>query len=448
MIAEEVASHPQSVPRNARQEFTTIAPLRLPCVDGASHDLNHGSIRARIIALPWELTKRMQDAAGVNQGTMTLGRYVLKRVIGRGGMGIVYAGEDPSIGRPVAVKTLRVDDSLSDVAQQTIRDLFRREARAAGNLSHPNIVTIYSVESTDKTDFIVMEFVDGPSLKQALQQGGALGVDRAIRLTRQLCSALSHAHGKGVVHGDLKPANIFLAGPDTCKLGDFGIARISFEANAAFEANVEPGQVQFGSLGYMSPEQMSRQPMDARSDVFSLAVTFAEALSGIPMFKDLDREQIRSLLERKTYQTPRGLPPEFEQLWVKALDVEPQARHQSAAEFASALEIAESALTAESEGLRKRDSAEQKKVRILSKARCAYHPTAMPMDLCVACGRPICVACVRPSPEGTLCYRCAPVNRSNSPQARLSCLLANNALYYAVAGGLVALIVLVWLLTR
>lgn len=318
---------------------------------------------------------------------------------------MVYAATDTTIGRTVAIKSLRIPESLPPAAQQRMHDLLMQEARAAGSLSHPHIVTLHSVESVDGLDFIVMEYLPGSSLKDELLQGGALAVERAVRLAHQICSALDHAHTRGVVHGDVKPSNIFLVSRDQCKLGDFGIARVAVEgAPTAATPN-------FGSLGYMAPEQMLRRPMEARSDIFSLGVTLSELLCGTPIFKDRTRDQILEQLRAGKFTIPRGVPPELEQLLVKALAFEPEGRPQTAQEFAAALAAIQETLLAEQQGMVKRDKGAQSKVRLLAKAHCFFHPTASAMELCSVCGKAVCVACLRLDGGTPHCFKCQPQSK-------------------------------------
>lgn len=347
-------------------------------------------------------------------------------------MGTVYAAEDPAIGRTVAIKVRRLPESIPPEKRETLEALFRREARVAGNLSHPNIVTIYDVDTSDGIDFIVMEFVPGPTLKAELRQSGPLALSRALDLTAQICAALRCAHGRGVVHRDVKPGNIILFEHDRCKLGDFGIAHIEIEGSLK-------ARPLFGSFGYMSPEQMIGQPVDHRSDLFSLGLTVAEMLSGSPMFRGKSRDQILEALGSKSFETPKGVPAELESLLLKALAYSPEDRHQSAEDFTKDLESVRAALDAERQGLVARAPEAQKRVRLLNKAACAYHPIAPALDFCSTCGKPICAACIRVTGEAPACFRCERATVSRFLPEKLK---AGNLAFYALAGLLVLAILL------
>jgi eukaryotic-like serine/threonine-protein kinase len=153
----------------------------------------------------------------------TIGRYKVTREVGRGAMGVVYEAEDPNIGRRVALKTIyaqTIGTNPDEVAQR-----FKNEARAAGGLSHPNIVTVFDAGEQDGTLYLAMEFLEGETLEQHLVQRRTSSPERAIDITRQICAALDFAHAKGIVHRDIKPANVMLAPNGTVKITDFGIAR-------------------------------------------------------------------------------------------------------------------------------------------------------------------------------------------------------------------------------
>jgi serine/threonine protein kinase len=202
------------------------------------------------------------------------GRYEILDEIGRGAMGIVYRARDPKINRTVAIKTISIARHSAD-AESEYRERFRREAEAAGRLSHSGIVTIFDVgEEADTHElYLVMECVKGKSLDKILEEGGRLATDEAVRLTAELAEALDCAHGQNVVHRDLKPANILVTEEGHAKIADFGIAKLNFEGLTLH------GEV-WGTPEFMSPEQLNGDPVDGRSDLFSLGVILYTLLTG------------------------------------------------------------------------------------------------------------------------------------------------------------------------
>src|SRR5579864_5154608 len=156
-----------------------------------------------------------------------IGRYKIVRELGRGAMGVVYHAIDPNIGRPVAIKTIQLGGGRKPEEQERLRERLFREARSAGSLSHPGIVTIYDVEQQGDLAYIAMEYVDGPTLDQLLSGGQPTPPEKLFSILGQTAAALDYAHGKGIVHRDIKPANIMIAADGTAKIADFGIAKIT-----------------------------------------------------------------------------------------------------------------------------------------------------------------------------------------------------------------------------
>src|SRR5437588_6042693 len=201
-----------------------------------------------------------------------IGRYKIVRELGRGAMGVVYHAIDPNIGRPVAIKTIQLSQGRKPEEMERMRERLFREARSAGMLSHPGIVTIYDVEQQGDLAYIAMEYVDGPTLDQMLSATPLISAERMFSILGQTAVALDYAHGKSIVHRDIKPANIMIARDGTAKITDFGIAKITTSEQFTMTGSI------VGTPHYMSPEQVQGQPVDGRSDQFSLAVITYEAL--------------------------------------------------------------------------------------------------------------------------------------------------------------------------
>ena len=203
-----------------------------------------------------------------------IGRYKIVRELGRGAMGVVYHAVDPNIGRPVAIKTIYLGGPRKPEEIDRMRERLFREARSAGILSHPGIVTIYDVEHQGDLAYIAMEFVDGPTLDNLMSRPQPLPADQMFSILNQTAAALDYAHERGIVHRDIKPANIMVTANGTAKITDFGIAKVT-----ASEQFTMTGTI-VGTPHYMSPEQVQGQPIDGRSDQFSLAVIAFEMLTG------------------------------------------------------------------------------------------------------------------------------------------------------------------------
>src|SRR5262245_31842776 len=238
-------------------------------------------------------TETVEDAAGIIGHTFAHYRVVNR--LGGGGMGVVYAAEDVRLDRPVALKFLPTRFQRDEAALER----FRREARAASSLNHPNICTIHDIGDQDGRPFIVMERLEGQTLKHRIQ-GEPLPLDDVLKLGREVLSVLEAAHAKGIVHRDIKPANIFVTDRDHAKVLDFGIAKLvadveSVDVTSASTAAAigehtltQPG-VALGTLSYMSPEQAHGKQVDARSDLFSFGAVLYEMATGKRAFpKSLD----------------------------------------------------------------------------------------------------------------------------------------------------------------
>ena len=262
----------------------------------------------------------------------TLGKYEIKRQLGRGAMGTVYEGWDPIIERQVAIKTVNLPDA-SDPETEEALARFRREAQAAGRLTHPNIVGVFDYGETGDVAYIVMEYIDGPPLKNLMDKQERFTIANTLRIMEDLLAGLKFSHDRGVVHRDIKPANVMLTSEGQAKIADFGIARI--ESSSMTQA----GTV-LGTPAYMSPEQIMGQVVDARSDIYSSGVLLYQLLTGERPF-----EGGMSAIMHKALNTEPPLPSQisvtapvaFDAVVRKAMAKRPEDRFDNAAEFATAI---------------------------------------------------------------------------------------------------------------
>jgi serine/threonine-protein kinase len=270
-----------------------------------------------------------------------LGRFEIKSVLGQGAMGVVYLADDPQIGRLVAIKTVRPGMARDETAIE-IEERLRKEARLAGRLQHPNIVTIYDVGRHGDDSFIAMEYVDGKSLTRYLVAPDDLPLGAKIAIIRQTADALAHAHERGVLHRDIKPGNILIARDGRVKVTDFGIGRFT---SATTSDLTRTGQM-IGSPAYMSPEQVRGEKLDGRSDLFSLGVVLYELLTSARPFPG---ESITTLVYQILHTEPRdplelkaGLPPATREVMARLLAKSPEKRPADAREFLQELSRIES----------------------------------------------------------------------------------------------------------
>ena len=262
----------------------------------------------------------------------TVGRYEIIEELGRGAMGVVYKAKDPTIGRTVALKTLRLDVHGLDAAEMVRR--FQNEARAAGVLSHPNIVTIYDAGECDGIFYIAMEFIQGTTLHELLAEQHILPTEDVIQYSRQICKGLDYAHSHGIVHRDVKPANIMITANGTVKIMDFGIAK-------AGGSMTSTGQV-LGTPNYMAPEQVKGRPLDGRSDLFSFGVILYEMLTGEKPFVGQNVTTIIYKIVNENPIAPRDLDvtvhPGLSAIVTRALAKSPDDRYQTGADLVRDLE--------------------------------------------------------------------------------------------------------------
>jgi eukaryotic-like serine/threonine-protein kinase len=259
-----------------------------------------------------------------------LGRYEVLGELGQGAMGVVYKARDPLIDRVVAIKTINLGLAMDEKEEYEGR--FYQEAKAAGRLNHPNIVTIYDVGKSGNVAYIAMEFLEGRELRDIMNDSGVLPVDQVLDVVAQVALGLAYAHEHGIVHRDVKPSNIMLVRDGHVKITDFGIARMASSA-----VRTQTGMV-LGSPKYMSPEQVMGKEIDQRSDIFSLGVMLYEMLTGQAPF---DGENVNAIM----YQTLNVVPvppnllnpavPEMVNFIVaKALTKGSEDRYQNAKDFA------------------------------------------------------------------------------------------------------------------
>ena len=263
--------------------------------------------------------------------TLKAGRYEIVSELGRGAMGVVYKATDPVIGRTVAVKTIKLSEEGTGMSRPELLARFQTEARAAGLLTHPNIVVVFDAGEEDGLYYITMELVEGKSLQAHLDGAQAFPLPRVLRIMEQTCGALQFAHERNVVHRDIKPANIMLTADDTVKVTDFGTAKILQFGTMQQTAHV------MGTPSYMSPEQVKGRAVDGRSDIFSLGVLLYEMVTGEKPFPGQNITTVIYKIVNEEPVPPRQIDPSIHPgisaVVMKALAKEPEARYQSCREM-------------------------------------------------------------------------------------------------------------------
>lgn len=264
------------------------------------------------------------------------GRYCILNVIGIGGMSIVYRAKDLKTGKIVALKVLKDEYQKNE---EFVRR-FRHEAMAAAQMSHPNIVKLFSVEDDGERQYLVMEYVEGRTLKEVIEQEGRLKSTRAVAYVIKILAALDHAHKNNIIHRDIKPQNILVDPDDNIKVADFGIARL---VNSSTGTLSDSNSV-LGSVHYVSPEQANGEPVDTKSDLYSVGIVLYEMLTGTVPF---DGETPVAIALKQVQELPRSMrtlfrdiPRGLDEVVMKALEKSPQMRYESAAEMAKDLKRA------------------------------------------------------------------------------------------------------------
>jgi serine/threonine-protein kinase len=258
-----------------------------------------------------------------------LGRYEVLGELGQGAMGVVYKARDPLIDRVVAIKTINLALALDE--KEEFESRFYQEAKAAGRLSHPNIVTIYDVGKNGDVAYIAMEFLEGRELRDIMNDGGLLPIDQVLDIVAQVAQGLAYAHEHDIVHRDVKPSNVMVVRGSHVKITDFGIARMPSSA-----VQTQTGMV-LGSPKYMSPEQVMGKPIDQRSDIFSLGVMLYEMLTGQAPFNGDNVNAIMYQTLNAIPSAPSSLNPEVPEMInfivAKALAKKVEDRYQNALDF-------------------------------------------------------------------------------------------------------------------
>src|SRR5262245_17175365 len=252
----------------------------------------------------------------------SIGRYQVVRAIGQGGMGTLYLALDPKLERQIAIKLLRGDDD-------EVRERFAREARSVARLRHPNIVMIYDVGDHEGQPFIAMEYIQGLTLSEVIRQRMSMPTIRKLELMSELCDGLGFAHKAGVIHRDIKPANVMVDHDGLLKILDFGIARVA-ESTGMTQAGML-----IGTLNYMSPEQVTGQPVDSRSDIFAVGALFYELLAYRQAFPGgLETGILHKILSGQPDSLAASLPnldAELIQIVDRCIEKDPKTRYQDLA---------------------------------------------------------------------------------------------------------------------
>jgi serine/threonine-protein kinase len=271
-------------------------------------------------------------------GERHIGKYIVKRELGRGGMGAVYLAEQPGLGREVAIKEL----VPSAAADPTALKRFLQEAQVMARFSHPNLVQLYDMEEIGGFNYIVLEFVRGKSLRDWLNRD-AIPLPQVFAMMHGVLQALDYAHRHAIVHRDMKPENVLISDEGAVKVADFGIARLTDDSVAPGNTATKTGTT-VGTPQYMSPEQVASSKVDGRSDLYSAGIMFYELVVGRPPFTATEADGPFTLMAKHVQAPPTppsvhkpGLDMRLEEVILKSLSKRPEERYQTGAEFDEAM---------------------------------------------------------------------------------------------------------------
>jgi eukaryotic-like serine/threonine-protein kinase len=284
-------------------------------------------------------------AAPPTPGERHIGKYLVKRELGRGGMGAVYLAEQPGLGRMVAIKELLV----SAAADPTALTRFLQEAQVMARTSHPNLVQVYDLEEVDNAKFIILEFVKGQSMRELLNRG-RIPIPQVFAVMHGVLQGLDYAHRHNIVHRDMKPENVLMSDEGEVKVADFGIARLTDDSGSGSTATKTGTTV--GTPQYMSPEQVASSKVDGRSDLYSAGIMLYESVCGRPPFVASEADGPFTLMAKHVQAPPPppalhrpDVDPELEEVILKALSKRPEDRYQTGDEFDQALNKVANRLT-------------------------------------------------------------------------------------------------------
>lgn len=346
--------------------------------------------------------------------SLPFGKYQIRRELGRGAMGVVYEAEDPEGGDEVALKVLSLAPNAGPEARRRRVERFYREAQALAHLRHPGVVRLFEQGEVSGRHFFTMELVRGTTLRDRIQMAGPLSVADLVRLAVEMCEALDHIHSRWVVHRDVKPENIMLLPGGSSKLMDFGVA-----ITLTPDGSPPTGSGFEGSPCYMSPEQVTGQPVDGRSDLYSLGVTLYEAATGR---RAVQGDTIPAIIHQVVNEfppPPGGMPVYLQAVLMRALAKNPAHRYARASQMAEDLRAAARAGGTTPSPTRPLQTGQRAAPPPLFPAaprsaatgaadRCRMHPAAPSVGFCQRCGSPMCYGCLVEVPgRGALCRTCA-----------------------------------------